>query len=68
MTVWKGEEFVEEFEWLVRNGMSMLMASGSLGRKPETSSRMFRRYGRPDLACAIDRELSWPNKAGRAHD
>ncbi len=64
MSSWRGVEFIEEFEWLIQNGMSMIMASELLGRKPEASERYFYRYGRGDLASGLRGEMAWPNIPG----
>jgi len=64
MSKWRGEEFIEEFIWLTENGMSMIMASQLLGRKPEASERYFHRYGRGDLASGLRAEMAWPNIPG----
>jgi hypothetical protein len=64
MSSWRGVEFIEEFEWLTENGMSMIMASQLLGRRPEASERYFHRYNRHDLASGLRGEMSWPNIPG----
>jgi len=55
MSRMKGPEVIAEFEWLIENGCSPLMAAQQLGRSSEALSRMFYRYGRGDLAALLDR-------------
>ena len=51
----KGHEVCEEFEWLVSNGMSAVLAAETLGRNVAAMSRMLYRYGRTDHIAELER-------------
>jgi hypothetical protein len=50
-----GNEVCDEFEWLVTNGMSVVMACEQLGRSVPTMARLLWRYGRPDYIAELER-------------
>jgi hypothetical protein len=47
---WEGQEFIDEFEFLVRNGLNVVEAVESLGRDVKGIKSYFRSKGREDLA------------------
>lgn len=49
-----GQELIDELDWLLSNGSSAWEALDALKRDPETTARLAYRYGRPDLAQAVD--------------
>ena len=54
MSKMTGLEVIEEYEWLISNGVSPLLACEALGRKPVALARMFWRYDRRDLCSGLD--------------
>lgn len=50
-----GDEVCDEFEWLVTNGMSPVMACEQLGRSVSTMARLLYRYGRTEHIAPLDR-------------
>jgi hypothetical protein len=50
-----GNEVCDEFEWLVTNGMSVVMACEQLGRSVPTMARLLWRYGRPHYIAELER-------------
>lgn len=51
------EEIVEEYKWLVQNGMSQLLACQVLGYKPQTISRYLWIFGEPGLASRLENDF-----------
>ena len=51
----KGHEVCDEFEWLVSNGMSAVLAAETLGRNVAAMSRMLYRYGRTEHIAELER-------------
>lgn len=51
----KGHEVCDEYEWLVTNGMSAVMACEQLGRSVPTMSRLLWRYGRTEFVAELER-------------
>jgi hypothetical protein len=51
----RGDEVCDEFEWLVANGMSALMAAETLGRNVAAMSRMLYRYGRTEHIAELEK-------------
>ena len=54
-----GRELVEEYEWLISNGVHPLLAAEQLKRKPSALARMLYRYDRNDLANKLTAEIKW---------
>ena len=55
MSALKGHEVCDEFEWLVSNGMSAVLAAEALGRNVAAMSRMLYRYGRTEHIAQLER-------------
>lgn len=55
MSRMQGHEVCDEFEWLVSNGMSAVMAAETLGRNVAAMSRMLYRYGRLEYIAELER-------------
>jgi len=51
----RGDEVCDEYEWLVTNGMSAVMACEQLGRSVPTMSRLLWRYGRTEYIAELER-------------
>ncbi len=51
----RGDEVCDEFEWLVTNGMSVVMACEQLGRSVPTMARLLWRYGRTEFVAELER-------------
>lgn len=51
----QGQEVCDEFEWLVSNGMSAVLAAETLGRNVAAMSRMLYRYGRTEHIAELER-------------
>jgi hypothetical protein len=61
-----GSEVCDEFEWLVSNGMSAVMAAETLGRNVSAMSRMLYRYGRVDYIAELERYRRFEASAVKA--
>lgn len=55
MSKMRGNEVCDEYEWLVTNGMSAVMACEQLGRSVPTMSRLLWRYGRTEFVAELER-------------
>ena len=55
MSALKGYEVCDEFEWLVSNGMSAVLAAEALGRNVAAMSRMLYRYGRIEHIAELEK-------------
>ena len=55
MSKLQGHEVCDEFEWLVSNGMSAVLAAEALGRNVAAMSRMLYRYGRLEHIAELER-------------
>ena len=50
----RGDEVCDEYEWLVTNGMSAVMACEQLGRSVPTMARLLWRYGRIQYVAELE--------------
>jgi hypothetical protein len=55
------KDAIEDYEWLVSNGVHPLLACEQIGRKPDVFARMLQRYDRHDLAGPLER---WAKRKG----
>ncbi len=55
MSALKGHEVCDEFEWLVSNGSSAVLAAEALGRNVSAMARMLYRYGRTEHIAELER-------------
>lgn len=55
MSALKGHEVCDEFEWLVSNGSSAVLAAEALGRNVAAMSRMLYRYGRTEHIAELEK-------------
>jgi len=54
MSRMRGDEVCDEYEWLVTNGMSAVMACEQLGRSVPTMARLLWRYGRTQYVAELE--------------
>lgn len=52
---------IEDYEWLIENGVHPLLACERIGRKPAMFARTLRRHNREDLAVPLER---WAKRKG----
>lgn len=55
----KGLELLEEYQWLVSNGVNPLLACDQLGVKPRNMERRLWRYGENGLASQLSRCITY---------
>ena len=55
MSAMQGHEVCDEFEWLVSNGMSAVLAAETLGRNVAAMARMLYRYGRTEHIAELEK-------------
>ena len=55
MSAMQGHEVCDEFEWLVSNGMSAVLAAETLGRNVAAMARMLYHYGRTEYIAELER-------------
>jgi len=60
----RGRELVEEYIWLVDNGMSPMLAIVQLKAKADNMARLLYRHGFAELGAELARDKNWP---GRVH-
>lgn len=61
----KFAERVEEYLWLINNGVSPVLAVEQVDRKPDTMSRLLYRKGFADEAAELARDAKWPGRVYR---
>jgi len=61
----KSAERVEEYLWLVNNGVSPVLAVQQLERKPDTMSRLLYRQGFSEEAAELAKDAKWPGRVYR---
>ncbi len=61
----RGKELIDEYIWLVDNGMSPILAISQLKTKADNMARMLYRYGFAQLAAELARDKNWPGRVYR---